>query len=874
MLKNAAKLSDTSEYFIVWAGGTGARPWGTKADAYRMFPELELARDGAAYLGDFSGGGHNAASTTTFTATTSVAVAANEWVGARLRMGANNGPALGYGTIVSNTAVAGAGTFTITLTWTIGLDAGAGSTSDAFYVVRENRKWGSYPQVRVLTPHQAVPRDDSTTNTALSLVPGGAFASEGCSLTLPAPYNGATGATAFDDIGVLLPLSFFEGIDGYGISETGDSENPATAHPITGIASAVWTFSNALGFEDLLNGGYVLVDWETGGVTKRSWAPITDSTTTTFTVGTWLGDGDPTTHTNVKRYTAWIPHFNDSPHAYLPGEGFSYPNHDPLPCARSAIGANIHNRPRGLTGNAYQDSFGALLVAAMKVSAATGKRVNIVNLSATDALLAPSSDRNPYGFPGQLGWWDQEDTATWNPADSTALYARLDKLLRTVLPNAMTAEGNTKTLKCLGVVFAAGDADALDVRARQNYGAAQRLLVSVLRRLIGDLGYSPYENGALLPFVHPRIPFLPYSIDGTYARHAGRGGGTMVYDADIRGRVNSAIEENTVADEFATAVRVDDLPRDDTDPGLYSGVGEAELGARIGDALTSLIDYGLGFGSATLATPQTRLIDICNLALAHIGDAKQIASLSEGSEQALLCRRFLPEARDELLQSRPWGFATRRRQLVPIAMPEARIFEYWAHCYVVPAEAVFSFKVLPPAVEASAASFDYTDVLEAAYESTFVTNSGSVSTGTTGTPSPVGHNPSGAWAGVVMESAPLLPVVAESEQEPQPFLVEQSPYGHRYLFTNQPQATLQYAARVVDADLYSPLFASALAANLASKLAPVLIKGQEGEMVSARLLAKTAGYANAAASADANQQRLTEADRPYGFVPDHMRHRI
>ena len=872
MLKHAADLSASHEYFIVWVGETNARPWGSKADAYTLFPEFEHAADGVDLTGVVVPSSSTAGTTKSFNVTPSTAIEANEFANATLRLGTKIAPLAGYGVIQSHAAIAASTAGSLTVTWTIG--ATAAPSGVAGYIVRENRKWGSYPQVRVLTPYQPVV--DSATDTDIAYpTAGAAFASSGKSITLPAPYSGTTGAASFEDVGVFLPFSFFEGIDGWGISESNDSAG-TTDHGITGISGTTWTYANAVGTADHLNGGYVLVDWETGGVTKRSWAPITDSTTTTFVVGTWLGDGDPTAHGNVKRYTAWIPHYNDSPHAYLPGEGFTYPNNDMQPCAASAIGAAVHNRPRNITGNAYGDKFGDMLVAASRLSSSTGKRVNVVHLGVNDSSLVPSNARNASGFPGALGWWDFENHGTWAPNNPDSIYQRLDKLLRTVLPNALLAEASTKSLRCLGIVFSQGETDALSTSSRQHYSKTQKGFITALRNLIDTLGFTPYANGAKIPYVQPRIAYLPYALDATYDNHSERGGGTVAYNADTESLVNTAIEENTSADGFAASVKVDDLPRLTADPGIYSGIGEAELGSRIGDKLSILVDYGLAHGSTALANAQTKLVGICNLALSNIGDSGQITSLDDGSEQAALCKKFLPEARDGLLQMRQWSFALRRRQLVGIQRPEAALFQHWTNCYVMPAEAMSAFTVLPPVVGPSSDSFDHTEVTTAAYGVTFAANDGSATeTNTEGvevdaaliSPGPGGES------GVVMEAASLLPIQSHIALEPQAYAVEQSPLGHRYIFTNQTYATLQYVARVVDADQYSPQFATALACYLGSMLASVTIKGDEGEAVSGRLLQKTAGFVRAASASDARQQRPIDSSRPFGFVPDHLAHR-
>ena len=55
-------------------------------------------------------------------------------------------------------------------------------------------------------------------------------------------------------------------------------------------------------------------------------------------------------------------------------------------------------------------------------------------------------------------------------------------------------------------------------------------------------------------------------------------------------------------------------------------------------------------------------IDICNLALARLGDDATVASIDppEGSAQAEQCARFYSIARDTMLEMHDWRFATKR----------------------------------------------------------------------------------------------------------------------------------------------------------------------------------------------------------------------
>ena len=60
-------------------------------------------------------------------------------------------------------------------------------------------------------------------------------------------------------------------------------------------------------------------------------------------------------------------------------------------------------------------------------------------------------------------------------------------------------------------------------------------------------------------------------------------------------------------------------------------------------------------------------VDICNLALAHLGDDATIASINppEGSAQAEKAARFYPIARNTLLELHSWNFASCKRAFIP-----------------------------------------------------------------------------------------------------------------------------------------------------------------------------------------------------------------
>lgn len=75
--------------------------------------------------------------------------------------------------------------------------------------------------------------------------------------------------------------------------------------------------------------------------------------------------------------------------------------------------------------------------------------------------------------------------------------------------------------------------------------------------------------------------------------------------------------------------------------------------------------------------------EICNLALALIGDERITSLDTDTSKEAKLCLEFFAQARDECLAAHRWNFATARASLA--ASPTAPAFE-WSAQYQVPAD--------------------------------------------------------------------------------------------------------------------------------------------------------------------------------------------
>lgn len=90
------------------------------------------------------------------------------------------------------------------------------------------------------------------------------------------------------------------------------------------------------------------------------------------------------------------------------------------------------------------------------------------------------------------------------------------------------------------------------------------------------------------------------------------------------------------------------------------------------------------------------VVDICNLALAHIAKPADVTAIDppDGTAEADHCARFYPIARNELLERHDWRFATRRVTLEELATnPQEAL---WAYAYGRPNLAIRILAVLLP----------------------------------------------------------------------------------------------------------------------------------------------------------------------------------
>lgn len=202
-------------------------------------------------------------------------------------------------------------------------------------------------------------------------------------------------------------------------------------------------------------------------------------------------------------------------------------------------------------------------------------------------------------------------------------------------------------------------------------------------------------------------------------------------------------------------------------------------------------------------------VDICNLALAHIGDEAQVVAIrpADGTVQADHCARFYPMARDLLLEMHPWTFATKRAQVAEVENPSP---DDWQYAYALPSTCIRPLSALLSGVPER--SFGNSD-----------TDAGSF-----------------------------------------PYIVEASADGTPVLYTNVETAVLRYIDRVTDTTRFSPGFVAAFGRLLASYLSGPILKGDSGaKQAIEQMKLFTVEYARAtAANANVGKRSTYQTYRP------------
>ena len=213
-------------------------------------------------------------------------------------------------------------------------------------------------------------------------------------------------------------------------------------------------------------------------------------------------------------------------------------------------------------------------------------------------------------------------------------------------------------------------------------------------------------------------------------------------------------------------------------------------------------------------------VDICNIALGHLGDEAAISAIDppDGSAQASHCARIYPMARDELLEMHNWRFAVKRQALALLVTTEQP--QEWAYTYAYPT----CLRVIAVRPE---------------------------------------NEPTTGNANLIFDEQEFL-----TRPHTFPFTVEALNDGTQVIYTNVENATIHYVDFITDTTKFSPLFVAALARLMASYLAGPIVKGKAGvEMAKSQLeiFEKIAGPR--AKASDANARREISYDK---FIPSSL----
>jgi hypothetical protein len=195
-------------------------------------------------------------------------------------------------------------------------------------------------------------------------------------------------------------------------------------------------------------------------------------------------------------------------------------------------------------------------------------------------------------------------------------------------------------------------------------------------------------------------------------------------------------------------------------------------------------------------------VQICNMALSHIGSDARVSSIDppDGSVEAGHCATFYDQARTEMLEPGTWRFALKRATLASVTNGSPQ----WAYAYALPSDCLRPLRVLTPGQPITVFTQDQVQF-------------------------------------------------SPNDRNGADFDTEEG-----VLYTNQPEATLLYVRDVVDSNTFPPTFVSAVSYQLAGYLAGPIVKGREGANTAEMMRRLAAGIGAAAAATDANGTTETQ----------------
>lgn len=202
-------------------------------------------------------------------------------------------------------------------------------------------------------------------------------------------------------------------------------------------------------------------------------------------------------------------------------------------------------------------------------------------------------------------------------------------------------------------------------------------------------------------------------------------------------------------------------------------------------------------------------VQICNMALARLGDSAQVQSINppDQSAQATYCAMFYDMTRQSVLTDHQWSDATKIADLAQTTNGDTR----WLYSYAIPSDALQINIVYPTG---------YTSHL------------------------------------LMTTEGVTLP----------PYVMKIGYSGRREIFTDQLNISVQYTYDLEDTTLFHPLFVDAFAWRLASNLAGPILKGDVGAAASKVLMQAYNAILGRAMEADSNTGTIGQGYVPQGIL--------
>lgn len=213
------------------------------------------------------------------------------------------------------------------------------------------------------------------------------------------------------------------------------------------------------------------------------------------------------------------------------------------------------------------------------------------------------------------------------------------------------------------------------------------------------------------------------------------------------------------------------------------------------------------------------VVDICNMALSHLGSRAQVSSIDppDGSVEAGLCARFYSIARKEALEAHKWTWSKKREALAVAVNPST----VWAYAYALPSDCLSPARVMNATLARELFTYPF---------------------------------------GVNFSFDDLQRFTERGSAE---FEVE-----GQTLLTHEPDAVLLYTRDIIDTTKFSAAFTTFFSYLLAAYLAGPIVKGEAGARAALRWREIARKVKGDAAADDANGS-VERADH----IPEFMQFR-